>query len=134
MMESQQEVLAQFVESGVMIGKVQVSNAIIADWLSMAAGRQQEAIAQLSEFAEDRYLHQTGRLKADGTFELSEDLPKEWEGSECRDQCNLERVPEQVSEIGLCVWMHWHGVHLTPAPGLPSPRACPYGHGTCVPD
>ena len=21
-----------------------------------------------------------------------------------------------------CAWMHWHGVHLTPAPGLPSPR------------
>lgn len=75
MMESQQQVLADFVEAGVMIGKVQVSNAIIADWLSMAAGRQREAIAQLSEFAEDRYLHQTGRLKADGSFELAEDLP-----------------------------------------------------------
>ena len=75
MMESQQQVLSHFVEAGVMIGKVQVSNAIIADWLSMSAGRQREAIAQLSEFAEDRYLHQTGRLKADGTFELSEDLP-----------------------------------------------------------
>jgi hypothetical protein len=39
---------------------------------------------------------------------LSEDLSKEWEGSECRDQCNLERVPEQVSEIRSCVWVHWH--------------------------
>ena len=76
MMESQQEVLSRLVEAGVMIGKVQVSNAIIADWLSMATGRQREAIAQLSEFAEDRYLHQTGRLKSDGTFELAEDLPE----------------------------------------------------------
>ncbi|MDA7878028.1 metabolite traffic protein EboE [bacterium] len=76
MMESQQEVLSRLVKAGVMIGKVQVSNAIIADWLSMAVGRQREAIAQLSEFAEDRYLHQTGRLKADGSFELAEDLPE----------------------------------------------------------
>lgn len=75
MMESQTEVLSRLVEAGVMIGKVQVSNAIIADWLSMAVGRKREAIAQLSEFAEDRYLHQTGRLKADGSFELAEDLP-----------------------------------------------------------
>lgn len=76
MMESQQDVLSRLVKAGVMIGKVQVSNAIIADWLSMAVGRQREAIAQLSEFAEDRYLHQTGRLKADGSFELCEDLPE----------------------------------------------------------
>ncbi|MCH1438221.1 MAG: metabolite traffic protein EboE [Rubripirellula sp.] len=75
MMESQQDVLSRLVGAGVMIGKVQVSNAIIADWQSMAVGRQREAISQLSEFAEDRYLHQTGRLKSDGTFELAEDLP-----------------------------------------------------------
>lgn len=76
MMESQQQVLSRLVSAGVLIGKVQVSNAIIADWLSMAVGRQREAIAQLGEFAEDRYLHQTGRLKADGSFELCGDLPE----------------------------------------------------------
>ncbi len=34
-----------------------------------------EAIGQLREFAEDRYLHQTGRLLASGEFDLAEDLP-----------------------------------------------------------
>jgi sugar phosphate isomerase/epimerase len=85
MMESQEEVLSRLVKAGVMIGKVQVSNAIIADWLSMAVGRRREAIAQLSEFAEDRYLHQTGRLKADGSFELSEDLPELLRSAESED-------------------------------------------------
>jgi len=86
MMEAQQDVLAKLAEAGVAIGKVQVSNAIIADWHSMAEGRQGEAIAQLSEFAEDRYLHQTGRLKADGTFELAEDLPDLIRTAESEDQ------------------------------------------------
>ena len=86
MMESQQDVLTRLVEAGVMIGKVQVSNAIIADWLSMAVGRQREAIAQLSEFAEDRYLHQTSRLKADGSFELAEDLPDLLRSAESDEQ------------------------------------------------
>ena len=86
MMESQQDVLTRLVDAGVMIGKVQVSNAIIADWLSMAGGRQREAIAQLSEFAEDRYLHQTGRLKADGSFELAEDLPDLLRSAESEEQ------------------------------------------------
>ena len=61
-------------------------------------------------------------------------LADEREGSQRCDQCDLKRVPKQVSEIRLCVWMHWHGLHLTPVPGLPSPLVCPCGRGTCVPD
>ena len=75
MMEPQREVLSRLAEAGISIGKVQVSNAILADWQSMAKGRRLEAIEQLREFAEDRYLHQTGRLLASGEFELAEDLP-----------------------------------------------------------
>lgn len=86
MMEAQQDVLSQLAEAGIAIGKVQVSNAIIADWHSMAGGRKREAIAQLSEFAEDRYLHQTGRLKADGSFELAEDLPDLLRSAESENQ------------------------------------------------
>ena len=86
MMETQQDALSKLAEAGVAIGKVQVSNAIIADWHSMAEGRQREAIAQLSEFAEDRYLHQTGRLKADGSFELAEDLPQLLRSAESEQQ------------------------------------------------
>ena len=44
------------------------------------------------------------------TEPLAEPLADEREGSKRRDQRNLERIPEQVSEIGLCVWMHWHGI------------------------
>ncbi|TWU43056.1 hypothetical protein Q31b_20930 [Novipirellula aureliae] len=75
MMESQTSVLNGYGEAGIEIGKVQVSNAVVADWDSMAMGRRREAIEQLAEFAEDRYLHQTGCEKADGSFELVEDLP-----------------------------------------------------------
>lgn len=76
MMEPQAEVLSRLGEAGIGIGKVQVSCAIVADWQSMAKGRRREAIDQLKNFAEDRYLHQTGRLLASGEFCLAEDLPQ----------------------------------------------------------
>lgn len=75
MMEPQQEVLRRLASEGITIGKVQVSCAIVADWQSMGEGRRVEAVEQLSEFAEDRYLHQTGRLLNSGAFQLEEDLP-----------------------------------------------------------
>ncbi len=75
MMESQTDVVDRFASEGISIGKVQVSSAVVADWNSMAIGRRREAIEQLREFAEDRYLHQTGRLTESGEFELAEDLP-----------------------------------------------------------
>jgi len=75
MMESQATALNGYGDAGIEIGKVQVSSAVVADWESMAIGRRREAIEQLAEFAEDRYLHQTGCRKADGSFELAEDLP-----------------------------------------------------------
>ncbi|MGI9470590.1 MAG: metabolite traffic protein EboE [Rubripirellula sp.] len=75
MMEPQAEVLKRLTEAGISIGKVQVSSAVVADWQTMAEGRKREALTQLAEFAEDRYLHQTGRRRSDGSFELAEDLP-----------------------------------------------------------
>ncbi len=75
MMEPQAEVLRRLAAAGITIGKVQVSSAIVADWHGMATGRRREAIGQLNEFAEDRYLHQTGRRTEAGKFELAEDLP-----------------------------------------------------------
>ncbi len=76
MMESQSEVLKRFAAAGITIGKVQVSSAVVADWQSMATGRRREALDQLGAFAEDRYLHQTGRLSESGDFSLAEDLPE----------------------------------------------------------
>ncbi len=75
-MESQSETISRYATAGIGIGKVQVSSAIVVDWQSMAIGRRIEAIDQLSAFAEDRYLHQTGRMQQDGSFVLEEDLPQ----------------------------------------------------------
>ena len=75
MMEPQAEVIDRLTTAGIGIGKVQVSSAVVADWQAMAVGRRREAIEQLTHFAEDRYLHQTGRLSAGGKFVLNEDLP-----------------------------------------------------------
>ena len=75
MMEKQSYVIKQLATNQIGIGKVQVSSAIVADWEAMADGRRVEAISQLSAFAEDRYLHQTGRLNSAGQFSLVEDLP-----------------------------------------------------------
>ena len=74
MMETQTEVLTRFATAGIAVGKVQVSSAIVADWSAMDQAGQTEALRQLAEFAEDRYLHQTGRRTAAGEFELTEDL------------------------------------------------------------
>ena len=76
MMESQTEVIQKLAREGIGLGKVQISSAIVADWNSMAIGRRTEAIVQLRQFAEDRYLHQTGRRNAAGEFELVQDLPQ----------------------------------------------------------
>jgi sugar phosphate isomerase/epimerase len=75
MMESQTDVLSKLANAGIAIGKIQISSAVVADWQAMALGRRREAIEQLSEFAEDRYLHQTGRRTESRSFELAEDLP-----------------------------------------------------------
>ncbi|QDT05891.1 hypothetical protein K227x_42960 [Rubripirellula lacrimiformis] len=76
MMEGQADTLNRLGEAGIMIGKVQVSSAVVADWKSMAIGRRREAIDQLRFFAEDRYLHQTMRRTATGESKLVEDLPE----------------------------------------------------------
>ncbi|NND98945.1 MAG: metabolite traffic protein EboE [Pirellulaceae bacterium] len=76
MMERQAEVIGRFAAAGIGIGKVQVSSAIVAMWQSMSVGRRAEALEQLAKFAEDRYLHQTGRRDIDGQFSLAEDLPE----------------------------------------------------------
>jgi sugar phosphate isomerase/epimerase len=76
MMEPQGHVLQRYADASIGIGKVQVSSAIVADWQSMSKGRQQEALQQLQQFAEDRYLHQTGQRLPGGEFRLAEDLPE----------------------------------------------------------
>ena len=76
MMEPQATVIQRLGRAGIAIGKVQVSSAILVEWESMADGRRKEAIDQLADFAEDRYLHQTGCRSSDQEFRLAEDLPQ----------------------------------------------------------
>ena len=75
MMESQSDVLDAYRRAEIEVGKVQVSSGIAVHWDAMASARQHEALEQIRGFAEDRYLHQTGRRVADGSFALVEDLP-----------------------------------------------------------
>ncbi|TWT75159.1 metabolite traffic protein EboE [Allorhodopirellula solitaria] len=76
MMEDQRATLQQYADAGIVLGKIQVSSAIVADWQSIDPSDHAATLEQLRSFAEDRYLHQTGRQLADGGFELAEDLPE----------------------------------------------------------
>ena len=62
-------------EHGIRVGKVQVSSAIAIEWDLLTAEERSQALQQLSQFAEDRYLHQTMVIAPDGTKQLHEDLP-----------------------------------------------------------
>lgn len=75
MFEDQGEVLAAYREAGIVVGKVQVSSAIRVDWERLDPEGRAEALAQLSGFAEDRYLHQVLARHPDGTIEAHDDLP-----------------------------------------------------------
>lgn len=75
MNESQREVIQRYAAAGITIGKVQVSSAIVADWKTIPVSDRQATLGQLRDFAEDRYLHQTGQIALDGSFELATDLP-----------------------------------------------------------
>lgn len=76
MFEEQDEVLRQYRDAGILVGKVQVSNAVRVSLDSMSEEERAAAIEQLYEFAEDRYLHQTVISSSSGqSVEFFEDLP-----------------------------------------------------------
>jgi sugar phosphate isomerase/epimerase len=76
MFEPQAEVLQRYWQHGITVGKIQVSSAITVPWQQMDAKTHEHALAQLRQFAEDRYLHQTGVINQRGDFSLCVDLPK----------------------------------------------------------
>jgi len=77
MFEEQLETLRSYRKAEIAVGKVQVSSAIDVPFYKMQSTERATAIDQLRQFAEDRYLHQTGCLGRDDVFRLVEDLP-EW--------------------------------------------------------
>jgi hypothetical protein len=76
MCEDQVWELEECRRNGIQIGKVQISSAISVPWDELDGPARHEAELQLSEFAEDRYLHQTMIRNRDGTKSLHEDLPQ----------------------------------------------------------
>lgn len=75
MIEDQSQEVLQSSLLGIRVGKVQVSSAIRVPWHSLDASEQHKALEQLSQFAEDRYLHQTMVVDSQGNRRLIEDLP-----------------------------------------------------------
>jgi hypothetical protein len=59
MFEDQAEVLARYRAAGIKVGKVQVSSAVCLPADQASPEQRAAALAQMAEFAEDRYLHQT---------------------------------------------------------------------------
>lgn len=74
--EDQLEQLVESKSIGISVGKVQVSSAIRVPWSRLDNDQQQQALNQLAQFAEDRYLHQTMTVDREGACRLVEDLPQ----------------------------------------------------------
>lgn len=74
MFEPQAEAIARYRAAGIRIGKVQISSAVSAPFDRMPPETAREAMAQLRQFSEPRYLHQTALRQADGTARLFDDL------------------------------------------------------------
>jgi len=84
MFERQVDVLQAYVDSGIRIGKLQVSSAIEVPWHEAvdSLDRRSAMLTQLLSFSEPRYLHQTTRMplasaqsELRGQCELIDDLP-----------------------------------------------------------
>lgn len=75
MFEEQADVFDRFRAAGVRVGKVQVSSAVLVDFMQIQQSDRAEAVRQLAGFAEDRYLHQTTVRDPRGKMSFFEDLP-----------------------------------------------------------
>ena len=76
MFEPQADVLQRYRSEGILVGKVQVSSAIQMNFRELSPEQRTAGIEQLSQFAEDRYLHQTSVLQKSGLNRFYEDLPE----------------------------------------------------------
>jgi hypothetical protein len=74
--EGQQGVLEAYRDAGLRVGKVQLSSAVAVDFAALEEKDRDGALAQLSQFQEPRYLHQTMvDNEKEGYGLLYEDLP-----------------------------------------------------------
>lgn len=105
MFEEQEEVLKKFADAGIQVGKIQVSAALAMDldlFEPPADQARRAAIRQLSQYAEDRYLHQTV-VRRDDEELFYEDLPAalEAESADPRGEWRVHyHVPIYLQEFG----------------------------------
>jgi hypothetical protein len=74
MFESQTDVLRQYQELGIQVGKIQISSAVQVDFAQLAASDRTAAFEQLASFNEPRYLHQTCIRESNQTIHFHQDL------------------------------------------------------------
>src|SRR5262249_50631431 len=74
MFEEQADVLRRYHAAGIVVGKVQVSSAVRMALDELPEAERSAALAQLAEFDERRYLHQTMVREAGGPPTFYEDL------------------------------------------------------------
>ena len=99
MFEDQQAAIADYVASGIRIGKVHVSSAIEAE---ISTESFQPVIDQLKTFQEDRYLHQT-YIRQSGRIAAHDDLPRAIRDVETRTKGTLRchfHVPIFLEKFG----------------------------------
>jgi hypothetical protein len=75
MFEDQAEVFRAYSDAGIGVGKVQVSSAVCMPLPRLPASQRRAAVAQLGEFVEERYLHQTVVREGSKAPSFFEDLP-----------------------------------------------------------
>src|SRR5215471_15436146 len=105
MFEDQEEVLRKYAAAGMQVGKIQVSAALAMNldlFEPPADQARKAAIKQLSQFAEDRYLHQTV-VRRDGDDMFYEDLRPalDAEAKDPRGEWRVHfHVPIYLNEFG----------------------------------
>ncbi len=106
MFEAQDEVLRKYAEHEITVGKFQISSAISVPWNEMSEAEKLDALKQLRGFAEDRYLHQTGRKTTSGHFTLAEDLPELLASIPADLQHQKQTVPFGLDDAQWCIHFH----------------------------
>ena len=104
MFEDQEEVIDRYESAGILIGKVQISNAVKVRFDALDDAQRREAMTQLKQFDERRYLHQTV-VRPDDAAEpvFFEDLPEalasagDWPSGEWRVHFH---VPVYLERLG----------------------------------
>ena len=72
MFEHQADAVQAYAQSGITIGKVQVSSAVEVDFQNLDDQEKLESLRTLSEFSEPKYLHQTCIKRPDETIFFSD--------------------------------------------------------------